>query len=186
MNRLTVSIIILFLLVLGIYLQSWVSQKAPTAVQQTEEAWQPNYQARSMRSTLYDEQGKVSHEVFAQKMEHYQLLGFTLFQLPQYTIYVERQDQPWHVVAKEGTLYDDNRIQLETDVEIHSQTDDGFVRRIKTNFIEINLLDKTLYSDQPVEIIGRDFVINANGFSGNLATQTYEFIDHVQTRYAPN
>lgn len=184
MNRLTVSISLLFLLVLLIYLPTWITPEKEVTRQDQEEAWVPNYQARNMRSTLYDEDGEINHEVYAQKMEHYQLLGFTLFKQPQYTIYVKNQAQPWHVVAAEGTLYEDNRILLETDVVIRSQTEEGFVRTIKSNFLEINLNDQTLTSDQPVLITGQNFLINSNGFEGNLTTLQFEFKDHVQTQFA--
>lgn len=185
MNRLSLSIGVLFVLVLLVYLPGWLDPEPELPLNEQEEAWVPNYQARNMRSTLYNESGEVNHEVYAQKMEHYQLLGFTLFKQPQYTIYIKNQEQPWHVVATEGTLYEDNRIQLETDVEIRSLTAEGFVRRIKTNFLEINLNDKTMTSDQNVEIIGSNFVTKSVGFNANLITQQYELLANVQTIYAP-
>lgn len=185
MNRVTISIGALFLLVLMIYLPGWFSGELADPISDAEESWQPNYQARNLRSTLYDELGNINHQVFATQMEHYQLLGFTLFAEPRYTIFVKEQQNPWQVIAKEGTLYDDNRIQLETDVEIRSFDESGFVQTIKTQFLEINLVDKTMMSDQPVEISGKDFVVNSNGFAADLQTQKYELIDHVQTQYAP-
>jgi lipopolysaccharide export system protein LptC len=185
MNRITISIGILFLLIMGIYLPSWMSGEQDAPVQTSDESWQPNYQARNLRSTLYDNDGNISHQVFAARMEHYQLLGFTIFAQPQYTIFLDSQEKPWQVVAKEGTLYEDNRILLETDVEIRSLDQNGFVQTIKTQFLEVNLIDKTMMSDQPVEISGKDFVVNSNGFEGNMLTQKYELLDHVQTMYSP-
>ena len=185
MNRITISICILFVLVLLIYLPDWFREEAPVAPTQGEQALTPNYQATSMRSTFYNEKGELNHRVFAEKMEHYQLLGFTLFEKPQYTIYVDRQSNPWEVEALEGTLDENDLIRLEQDVEIRTMNNRGFVQTIRTNFIEINLRDKTMMSDQPVEIIGQDFIINSNGFSANLVTQQYELQDHVQTVFAP-
>ncbi|MFT6777106.1 MAG: lipopolysaccharide export system protein LptC, partial [Paraglaciecola sp.] len=48
-----------------------------------------------------------------------------------------------------------------------------------------NLADKTMYSDQPVEIVGPNYVINSNGFTASLETQRYELLDHVKTVYQP-
>ena len=185
MNRITISIGILFVLILMIYVPGWVDTSTDTTVQKNTDIYQPNYQARNMRSTLYDQEGKINHQVFAIKMEHFQLLGFTQFSQPQYTIYVSNNDTPWHVVAKEGTLYENNKIQLETDVEIRSMDETGFVQTIKTQFLEVNLIEKTMMSDQPVEINGRDFVVNSNGFTADLNSQRYELKEHVQTLYAP-
>lgn len=185
MNRITLSISILFVLILMIYVPSWMEADPEQSNSENEDSWQPNYQARNMRSTLYNENGEINHQVFALKMEHYQILGFTLFSQPRYTIYVSDEQNPWHVEASEGTLYEDNRIQLETDVEIRSLDDSGFVQTIRTQFLEINLIDKTMMSDEPVEINGKDFVVTSNGFIANLTTQEYELKNHVQTQYAP-
>lgn len=186
MTRTSVSISLLFILIVLIYLPDWLQKEPVIPAQQSEEAWEPNYKAQKMRSTLYNDEGEINHQVYAITMEHYQLLGFTSFTQPQYTIYVKNQDQPWHVVAAEGTLYEDNRIQLETDVEIRSQNKNGFVQTIKTDFLEINLQDKTLLSDQPVVITGQNFLINSNGLQGSLITLQFELTDHVQTQFAPH
>jgi lipopolysaccharide export system protein LptC len=152
--------------------------------EQTEAAWLPNYQATTMLSTLYDEEGKINHQVFASKMEHFELLGFTVFKQPQYTIFLKAH-QPWRVEASEGTLYEDNRIQFETDVLITSVDEQGYVQSIRTNFIEVNLNDKTMTSDQPVVITGQNYIISSNGLTASLETQQYELLDHVQTVYQP-
>lgn len=185
MNRITLSIGILFILVLLTNLPQWLTEEQIIPVTETESAWQPNYQASEMLSTLFDDNGNISHQVYASKMEHFELLGFTLFKQPQYTIFVATQQTPWQVSAGEGTLYDTNRIQLENSVEIRNQDDKGFARTIRTDFIEIDLLEKTMQSDQQVQIFGQDYVINSNGFTANLTTQQYELLNHVQTVYQP-
>lgn len=186
MNRLSLSIVLLFLLILLLNSQSWFGDTQKETSSDAEEVWQPNYLAEGMTSTLYNKFGQVNHKVFAEQMEHYEMLGFTLFKSPQYTIYIKDQPQPWHVTALEGTLYENNRIQLETDVEITSMDDEGFVRRITTNFIEIDLEAKTMMSDQAVNIMGKDFTINSNGFTADLETQKFELLNHVQTLYSQN
>lgn len=186
MNRITISILLLFILVLAIYAPGWLSPEEEETPSLQDEATRPNYQARNMRSTFYNEKGEINHLVYAQKMEHYQLLGFTLFEMPQYTIFVANQSQPWQLDAEEGTLYDSDIIRLERDVEIRTLDEQGFVQTIRTEFLEVNLNDKTMMSDQTVEILGQNFVINSNGFTADLETQQYELKDHVQTVYAPN
>lgn len=185
MNRITLSISLLFILVLVLSMTTWFSEEAPLPPSEQEIAWQANYQASNMRSTLFNQHGQVNHKVSAAKMEHFELLGFTLFSQPHYIIYVEDQPYPWQITASEGTLYEDNRIQLETDVQIRSRNAEGFVQQITTSFIEINLTDKTMHSDQPVEISGPDYIIQSNGFVGNLANKQYELNNHVQTIYQP-
>jgi lipopolysaccharide export system protein LptC len=185
MSRLTISITVLFILVMLVSIPAWIEDEKIEAVGETVEAWLPNYQATTMSSTLYGKDGKINHQVFARNMEHYELLGFTLFKQPQYIIFISDQ-QPWKVKASEGTLYEDNRIQFETNVEITSLNDQGFMQTIRTEFIEVNLTEKTMESDQTVEIIGQNYVIKSNGLSADLKTQKYELTDHVQTIFQPS
>ena len=182
MNRVTLCIAILFILALGLSLPGWLEDEQDKPQSQTEEAWIPNYQASKLRSTLYDKAGNVSHQVYAETMENFELLGFTLFKKPEYLLFAQTA-QPWRVNAKEGTLYDDQRVQFETDVIITSLDKQGFLQTIKTNFVEVNLLEKTMTSDQTVEISGPDYVINSHGFTVSLETQKYELLNHVETIY---
>jgi lipopolysaccharide export system protein LptC len=184
MNRVTLCIIVLFILALALSLPSWLAKEDINQGSQTEEAWVPNYQATKMRSTLYDKLGQINHQVFAQKMENFDLLGFTLFKQPNYLLFAQSL-HPWKVDAQEGTLYEDQRIQFETNVEITSLDEQGYIQVIRTNFVEVNLADKTMYSDQAVEIVGPNYVINSNGFTASLETQRYELLDHVRTVYHP-
>lgn len=186
MNRVSISIFFLFLLILLLNLPFWDDQGETTKLSENVSSWQPNYQANQMLSTLYNKQGTITHKVYAEKMEHFEELGFTLFEKPQYTIYTERTETPWQVIAQEGTLYEDNRIQLEKNVQIMSIDDAEFVQEVKTSFIEINLDDKIMKSDQPVIITGPDYVIHSNGFVANMLTRKFELLDHVQTVFKPN
>ena len=185
MNRVTLSIGLLFLLALGLSLPDWLTQEEIKPKAQTEEAWVPNYQASGMRSTIYNKAGKINHQVFAEKMEHFDLLGFTLFKHPEYTLFAQA-GAPWKINAREGTLYDDQRLQFETDVQISGTSADGLAQQVTTNFVEINLGDKTMTSDQDVSISGPNYVINSKGFKANLETQQYELLDHVKTVFQPS
>lgn len=185
MSRIGLSISSLFILALLVYLPSWLEEEQQPLQDTQEDAWRPNYQARNLRSSLFDQDGRISHRIVAQSMKHYDLLGFTVFQLPEYTFYFHDGQQPWTVTAEKGTLYENNRILLEQDVRITNLNNADVVQSIRTEFIEFDLTEKTMTSDQPVEIQGLDFVINSNGFQANMETKQYELLDHVQTLYAP-
>jgi len=186
LNRLGISIAIIFATVLALYIPIWLEDEAPTQTATTEEALLPNYEVTNLSSQLFDENGVLTHQVEAKKMEHYDQLGFVIFEEPTYTIYLESTSQPWKVTARQGTLYDDNRIQLESSVQITSLSEQEFIKTIETEYIEINLNSKTLISDQAVQISGIDYVINSIGFKANLETQFYELSNHVQTQYSPS
>lgn len=185
MNRIQLSIGLLFFVVLMLYINFISPEDEKVVSDDTPEAWDPNYQAKNMKSVFYNETGSINHEVFANGMEHYDMLGFTLFEKPEYTIYTDQTDLPWQINADEGTLYDDERIELEQNVQIRSLNQQDFVQIITTSYVEIDLVTKTAYSDQPVQILGNDFVITGNGFKVNLLTRKLELSDHVETVYQP-
>jgi lipopolysaccharide export system protein LptC len=185
LNRLGISIALIFAAVLALYIPIWLEDDSPDPQSNMEDALVPNYEVSNLSSKLFNEEGFLTHQVDAQKMEHYDQLGFVIFQQPTYTIYLENASQPWKVTAAQGTLYDDNRIQLEENVLITSLSQQEFVKQIETQYMEINLNDRTLVSDQAVQISGVDYVINSIGFKANLETQIYELSNHVQTEYRP-
>ena len=184
-SRLRLSIVILFVLALLMYLPTWMEEEPTQKKAEQIDALRPAYRAKNLTTTLYNEQGQLNHRVFATTMEHYDQLGFVLFTQPEYTLYTDNASAPWLVTAQEGTLYTNDIIQLDSNVEIVNQSPDDFVEAIQTEFIEINLNSKKMTSDQPVIIRGLQYVINSNGFNANLETQQYELIDHVQTVYSP-
>ena len=184
MNRITLSIGVIFSAVLILYLPTLFEDKAPTVTNDRDLELIPNYQAVNLNSKLFDKQGRLSHQVAAQKMEHYEALGFAVFHNPVYTLYLD-DGQPWQVTAGEGTLYDNDRIQLENDVKIVNLRSTEYIKEITTQYIEINLVDKTLTSDQKVRISGLNYEVNSIGIYGNLTTQQYELREHVQTEFNP-
>ena len=184
-DRLGFSISALFVLALLMYIPTWMADEPKLQRDQSLDALKPAYTAKNLTTTLYNLDGQLNHKVFASSMEHFDQLGFVLFQQPRYTLYSDNAKAPWEVTASEGTLYNNELIQLENDVIIENQSVDDFVKTIRTEFIEINLDTKQMTSDQPVEIRGSQYVINSNGFNANLRTQKYELIDHVQTTYSP-
>ncbi|WP_420935057.1 LPS export ABC transporter periplasmic protein LptC [Alteromonas sp. A081] len=185
-NRLGVSISALFILAMLMYIPTWMEDEPVLNNAEGPDALKPTYKAKNLTTTLYNIEGQLNHKVFASSMEHYDQLGFVSFERPNYTLYTNDTGSPWSVTALEGTLYNNELIQLENNVVIENQSRDDFVKSITTEYIQINLDNKQMTSDQPVEIRGMQYVIQSNGFNANLRTQKYELIDHVQTTYSPS
>ena len=168
------------------YIPTWMEEEPVLTSSEGLDALKPAYKAKNLTTTLYNSEGQLNHKVFASSMEHYDQLGFVSFEQPSYTLYSSDADSPWVVTALEGTLYNNELIQLENKVNIENQSQDDFVKTITTEYIQINLDSKQMTSDQPVEIRGMQYVIQSNGFNANLRTQKYELIDHVHTTYSPS
>ena len=184
MNRVGWSIFLVFSAVLALYLPILFEVEPDNLEAPSDLALIPNYQAVNLNSKLYDKDGELSHQVVATKMEHYEALGFAVFENPVYTLYVDN-GEPWQVTAMEGTLYTGSRIQLERNVKIVNLRTQEYVRQITTEYIEIDLKNKTLHSDQTVEISGDDYLVTSVGLFGDLTTQQYELKEHVKTEFNP-
>ncbi len=182
MNRIGLSIALLFSAVFGLYLVILFNAEDQKQAVIDEQSIKPTYRAVNLNSKLYDDNGRLSHQVEAQSMEHFQPLGFMVFEYPLYTVYLE-ESAPWKVTAEEGTLYENNRIQLERNVKIVNMNNADYVQQISTDYIEINLNDKTLTSDSVVVISGDSFNVQSIGITGNLTTQQYKLTENVQTTF---
>lgn len=185
MSKLGLIIASLFILASSLYLPSYLAEEPAQQPDQDIRALTPEYKARNLTTTLFNEQGLRVHEVSSSYMENYEILGFVLFQQPHYTIYQQSGEPPWQVTANEGTLFDNNVIQLEDNVVIVSENPQDFVQKVTTEYLEIDIDLQTMISDASVEISGPDFVIHSNGVKANLLLKTYELNQHVQTIYQP-
>lgn len=185
MNRLELSIGALFLAALLIYIPVWIKQGEELQTSPDTDALNAAYQAKNLTTKLYDKAGNLSHQVFAEQMQHFDLLGFILFEKPKYTLYPKGGEASWQLTAKEGTLYDNEVLQLENDVNIHSLLPDEFVQTVQTEFIEVLLNEQTVRSDEAVTISGSHYTIKGNGFTADLQKQNYELQNHVETIYSP-
>ena len=112
-DRLGLSISVLFILASALYIPIWMDEDPAQQSDQGPDALKPAYKAKNLTTTLYNQEGQLNHKVFAASMEHYDQLGFVLFQKPRYTLYTDDAQSPWEVTATEGTLYNNELIQLE-------------------------------------------------------------------------
>lgn len=185
MNRLVVSIFLIFATAFILYLPTWLEDEKQIIVSDKDASLVPNYEALNLRSKLFDKDGNLVNQVSAKSMEHFDILGFINFVQPEYIIYMQESGDRWQLNADEGTFYDDNRIELTKDVQIKNLQPDQYIQTISTNFVEIELGTKTISSDQALIIAGTNLIIKGIGFEANLETQKYELRNHVETEYLP-
>lgn len=185
MSRLTLSIAALFILVLLTSLPYWFGQQNEVLTQTEDVLIRPAYQAKNITTSLYNSDGALTHEVFAAKMEHYDIFGFVSFENPLYTLFPENGADAWEITAHDGTLFDNQQIQLEGNVVVKATNLDAFVQTVTTQYIELDVAAGKMQSNELVEISGHDYTISGNGFSADIRTGQYELLDHVQTIFTP-
>lgn len=182
MSRSTITIGIVFIVIASISLLNLRTSKVQPVVTEPLLDRQPDYSITGINSTLFDKDGNIAYQVMASRMVHYSKEDSTVFSQPYYTFYVE-EAEPWILKASKGTLQGKSTLELSDNVEITTTDSKGFVRKIETDHIIIDLTSKEIESTAPVSISGQSFLINSNGLRANLNNQQFELNEHVKTQY---
>lgn len=146
----------------------------------------PDFIAESLKSAIYSDDGILSHEIQADRMEHYTHLKLTHFERPNYTLYPKNSDSPWYVSAKEATLYDNNNVILKNTIRITSTQADSLVREIHGKKLTLDLNTNIISSEQAVTVYGNSFTMIGTGLVIDLNTKQMTLTEHDQTTYEKN
>ena len=180
LSRWTLVIFILSAFLYGI--TEWRNaHKKPSDAIDTELT--PDFIAESLKSAIYNQDGKLSHEIEADRMEHYTELEFTHFELPNYTLYPKNAASPWQVKAKEATLYNNNRVILKNTIRITSTEKNSFIKEVHGKTLELDLTTNIISSSQEVIVYGRNFTMYGSGLIIDLNTTEMTLTEHEKTIY---
>ncbi len=183
MNRLTVTIGVVFTLIVAITLLNMQIDSNDAVVAPRPNNLLPTYSLMGINSTLFDQEGNLAYKVQAEKMSFYDNQNKTVFEHPSYTLFTDISASPWIVSAEKGELFAKRTLALKEGVTVRSTDQAGYVRMIKTQQLTIDLLSKEVTSEVPVIISGKSFLITSNGLKANLNSQQFELINHVKTHY---
>jgi lipopolysaccharide export system protein LptC len=178
LNSLTLFVLLLSALVYGI-----IEWRTATIEQNTliVDEQRPDFIAEQLQSKIYSELGQLSHTIQAQRMEHYADLEVSYFELPNYTLYPQKEGQPWKISAQEATLYKDNRVELKNQVHIVATAIDSLIKEIRCKKIALDLKTNIINSEQAVVIVGKDFITYGSGLIIDLNTKKMTLTQHERT-----
>ena len=143
----------------------------------------PDFIAETLNTDIYSKSGKLSYAIDAARMEHYADLEVTYFENPKYTLYPKNNEAPWKVSAKEGTLYNNNRVILENRVLLTATNEDSLIQNIHGKYLELDLTTNILSSEQAILVQGKGFTMYGSGLIVDLNTTQMTLTEHVQTIY---
>lgn len=192
MNRRSL-VFIIFLLAISSMIFWRVNEQGP--LQEDEQTWEqliPDFTARGLETRIFESDGRLSHQIRAEGMAHFSLLGRTELNAPTYISYLsdphhqnDATGANWQVSARQGRLYENELLVLEHDVRVLNLSEIGYVEQIDTDFLSINLQTRTMHTDKLVLIQGDRFVIQGEGMRVDLEAQQLELIKHVETIFYP-
>ncbi|WP_440054900.1 LPS export ABC transporter periplasmic protein LptC [Pseudoalteromonas sp. T1lg65] len=180
----TVLRVVLLILFAGIMAWLWhpiLTEKKDDSVKQEEHLAKPDYIATQLQQLAYSENGQLNYQVKANKMEVFQELGFSHFTQPVFTLY--NGEQNWELSAAEATLYDNNMLVLEGNVLAKNLTEGAMISDVFADNVRVDIKQKLMNSQQPVEIIGPSLKITGKGLTADLHNEVIELINHTKTIY---
>ena len=184
MNRLT--IISALLLVAALLFNAMLEQEE---VQPKEQIWgdyEPDYTAHQLYSRNYDEEGKLSSIVYAEKMESYPDLEMTIFTHPEVTLFDKTPDKApaWRVFAAEGSHFTQKeQLQLRGEVTIKAKDPNSQVRTITTPSLVLEIGTNQMHTEDSIVAEGPKLQMKGKGLKANLNSEHIEILQQVEAFY---
>lgn len=150
---------------------------------QTDQELLPDYVAQNITRRMFGSDGYLIDSVSAQRLEHFELLGFTQFEKPVYTLYNKEHLPSWQASSQYAVWFPQDKIILEQQVRIDNLQHNELIEHLETDTLEMLFPDNRLQNNQPVLIQGRGFYIKGSGIKADLTSKTFQLIQHEQTVY---
>lgn len=180
MRKLLLPIVLLLVGVAG-YL--WFTPQNDGAALQTDQELLPDYVALNITRRLYNAEGYQADVVSAQRLEHFEQLGFMQFEKPVYTLYNEQHQPDWQASSEYAIWFVQDKVILEQQVQIKSLSQDQLFDSVETENLELLFPDNRLQNNLPVLISGKGFEIKGIGINADLTTRAFKLLQHQQTVY---
>ena len=176
-------LVLLVLILTGSAAYLWFEPEENTDALQTDQELMPDYIAQNITRRLYDADGHLVDSVSAKRLEHFELLGFTQFEKPLYTLYNEKHQPSWQASSQYAVWFPQDKIILEEQVRIESLQQNELIDWLETDTLEMLFPDNRLQNNQPVLIQGQGFYIKGSGIKADLTNKTFQLVQHEQTVY---
>ncbi|WP_394172738.1 LPS export ABC transporter periplasmic protein LptC [Thalassotalea litorea] len=183
MTRLHAISTVIFVVALGVYgYMQWQNANMLDALMASDEE-KPEFIANDLQTSKFDQDGNLSHTIYAEQMSHYSGAAETIFKHPSYTLYPNDGTSAWNISANEGKLIANKELILERRVRAVAEQTDNFISEIHSKALQLDLIENTIRTDQTIMIKGRDFTMYGSGLFVDIDTTKMTINEHVQTIY---
>ncbi|WP_406665870.1 LPS export ABC transporter periplasmic protein LptC [Gallaecimonas sp. GXIMD1310] len=182
MNRAVFFVLLLF--ATAALLMWWTGGNEPQPSQAASSGQrQPDGIAEDLQVRQFDEQGQISLVVNAKSMRYFANAQETQLLQPRFELYDAQQQSPWAITADSATVTGQRLVDLKNNVIIRSLDDDARIRSVHTGNLALDLLNKTMSTDQPVTLQGPGFITTGVGLEASLEGQKMHLKSQVNTVY---
>lgn len=179
--RKSLVLMVVMLVLLAAYL--WFRPQDSDMATQADREFQPDYIAEQVTLRIYDKDGYIADHVQASKLEHFEQLGFTLFNLPRYTLFNAEHQPAWEISSLHAVWFPEDKIILEQQVVLQNLLPGELVERIETSSLQLLLPEKKIQTHEAVAIKGLGFNVNGIGLEARLSDRHLLLNRHLETTY---
>lgn len=169
------------LVLLAAYL--WFRPQENTYDLHADREFQPDYIAEHVTLRIYDKDGYIADHVRASKLEHFERLGFTQFDLPRYTLFNAEHQPAWEISSLHAVWFPDDKIILEQQVVLQNLLPGELIEQIDTASLQLLLPEKKIQTHEAVTIKGLGFNVKGIGLEARLSDRHVLLNRHLETIY---
>ncbi|MGL6519182.1 LPS export ABC transporter periplasmic protein LptC [Aeromonas caviae] len=181
MNKQTVLFGLLFLAALAAW-QLGEIELVPEPTTKTEN-FQPDFTARELVTTRFNEQGKRTERLESEYAEYYQVLEQATFTKPVVYMFDDKGAAEWKLTAETGVLNTDDNVILREKVHLDGLLPASFISTLDTSYLELDLVTQGMRSNQHISIVGQEFQTEGVGLKGHLERKYFELLDKGHATY---
>ncbi|NMT65180.1 LPS export ABC transporter periplasmic protein LptC [Marinobacter orientalis] len=134
----------------------------------------------------YDETGRLTTRFRSPRIEQFESRNETVMDSPRATLYGEEGDPPWQVQATRGRFLEaDELVHLTGNVKVIRQAEGGSPLTLTTTALTMNNRDRTVYTDEPVQLTDALGLTTATGMKAWIDERILELESQVEGRYEP-
>lgn len=174
-------LLVMSLVMLAAYL--WFNPTDNAQQRLPDNEFQPDYIAENVTLRIYNEEGYIADHVQASKLEHFEQLGFTQFELPRYTLFNAEHKPAWEISSLHAIWFPEDKIMLERQVVLQNLQPNELVDRIDTEALQLLLPEKKIQTLEQVMIKGSGFRIKGIGLEARLTDKNLQLNQHLETIY---
>ena len=152
----------------------WVYLKPEKELPETP-AFQPSYIGYDVHNDHFDEFGRMSYKVFADKATNYAEQDKTDFEKPRILMFnLDEKTQKistWQITSNEGVLFGSEKLIFKGNVIIDNLTKDQLVQTMKTEELTAMLAKNEVMTDLPVQWTGPQMKQSGIGMWASFDTE---------------
>lgn len=181
MSRQTLLFGVLFIVAMACW---QVLNKPLTSQGQVQkEHFQPDFVARDMVTLQYDQEGRLQERLESIYAEYFGAIEMVNMTQPIFYRYDVEGRAEWRLTAEEGVLNVGDNAILRHKVQLDGLREEGPVKRLDTEYIELDLNNQDVRSNQQVKMLGQAFQTEGLGLKGNLDTRYFELLEQSHAIY---